>query len=168
MRLRRHARGRSLARSTEARRQAGALGRAAQPPRAGGPSFSFFSSFPSFPPHLSSFPPASQPLTHPLPLPPPHSLSSLRSRFKGVGVNEVKIGYGSNKKTRNLLPNGFYKFRVSNVKDLELLLMHNRKYCAEIASNVSARSRKAIVERAAQLNVLVSNGNAKLRAEESE
>jgi len=91
-----------------------------------------------------------------------------RRRFKGVGVNEVKIGYGSNKKTRNLLPNGFYKFRVSNVKDLELLLMHNRKYCAEIASNVSARSRKAIVERAAQLNVLVSNGNAKLRAEESE
>ena len=90
------------------------------------------------------------------------------SRFKGVGVNEVKIGYGSNKKTRNLLPNGFYKFRVSNVADVEMLLMQNRKYCAEIASNVSARSRKAIVERAAQLNVLVSNGNAKLRAEENE
>ena len=89
-------------------------------------------------------------------------------RFKGVGVNEVKIGYGSNKKTRNILPNGFYKFRVSNVKELEMLLMHNTKYCAEIASNVSARARSAIVERAAQLNVLVSNGNAKLRAEENE
>merc|ERR1711904_293410 len=51
-----------------------------------------------------------------------------RRRFKGVGQNEVKIGYGSNKKTRNILPNGFYKFRVSSVKDVELLLMHNRKY----------------------------------------
>ena len=99
---------------------------------------------------------------------PPLPSSPTHSRFKGVGVNEVKIGYGSNKKTRNLLPNGFYKFRVSNVADVEMLLMQNRKYCAEIASNVSARSRKAIVERAAQLNVLVTNGNAKLRAEESE
>jgi Ribosomal protein L32 len=33
---------------------------------------------------------------------------------------------GSNKKTRNVLPSGFYKFLVHNVKELELLLMHNR------------------------------------------
>lgn len=33
---------------------------------------------------------------------------------------------GSDKRTRNLLPNGFYKFLVHNVKELELLLMHNR------------------------------------------
>jgi hypothetical protein len=40
--------------------------------------------------------------------------------------------YGSDRLTRNLLPNGFYKFVVSNVEDLDLLLMHNRKYCAEV------------------------------------
>lgn len=33
---------------------------------------------------------------------------------------------GSDKRTRNILPNGFYKFLVHNVKELELLLMHNR------------------------------------------
>lgn len=36
------------------------------------------------------------------------------------------IGYGSNAKTRHMLPTGFLKFVVSNVKDLELLMMHNR------------------------------------------
>lgn len=36
------------------------------------------------------------------------------------------IGFGSNKKTKHILPNGFQKFIVSSVKDLDLLLMHNR------------------------------------------
>ncbi|MFY7945277.1 MAG: eL32 family ribosomal protein [Crocinitomicaceae bacterium] len=31
------------------------------------------------------------------------------------------------------------KFLVSNVKELDVLLMHNRKYAAEIAHNVSSR-----------------------------
>jgi large subunit ribosomal protein L32e len=78
------------------------------------------------------------------------------------------IGYGSNKKTRHILPNGFRKFQVSNIAEVELLLMHNRKYCAEIAHNVSKRNRIAISARAEQLGIRVTNGQAKLRAEESE
>lgn len=38
------------------------------------------------------------------------------------------IGYGSDKKTRHYLPNGFKKFVVHNVKELEVLMMHNRYF----------------------------------------
>lgn len=92
--------------------------------------------------------------------------SRFRRQFKGTGPMP-SIGHGSDKKTRNLLPNGFYKFTVSNVAQLELLLMMNRTYAAEIAHNVSTRKRRAILDRAEQLNVRVINGKAKLRQEEA-
>lgn len=91
----------------------------------------------------------------------------MRRRFKGTAPSP-RIGYGSNKKTRNLLPNGFKDFLVKNVADIELLLMQNRKFCATIAHNVSARKRAEIVKRAQELSVRVTNAAAKLREEEDE
>ncbi|RIA96875.1 60S ribosomal protein L32 [Glomus cerebriforme] len=89
----------------------------------------------------------------------------VRRRFKGQ-LPMPKIGYGSNKKTRHLMPNGFKKFLVSNIRELELLLMHNKTYAAEIAHNVSLRNRIAIIERAQQLNVRVTNAKARVRTQE--
>ncbi|ORX78227.1 60S ribosomal protein L32, partial [Basidiobolus meristosporus CBS 931.73] len=90
----------------------------------------------------------------------------VRRRFKGQ-IPMPKIGYGSNQKTRHLMPNGFKKFVVSSVKELEVLLMQNRTYAAEVAHNVSSKNRIAIVERAQQLNVKVTNANARLRTQEN-
>lgn len=50
-----------------------------------------------------------------------------------------KIGYGNDNKTKFHLPNGLKKFLVHNVRDLNVLLMNNRTFCAEVAHNVSAR-----------------------------
>ncbi|XP_041623008.1 60S ribosomal protein L32-like [Vulpes lagopus] len=88
-------------------------------------------------------------------------------RFKGQ-ILMPSVGYGSNKKTKHMLPSGFWKFLVHNVKELEVLLMCNKSYCAEIARNVSSKNRKAIVERAAQLAIRVTKPNARLRSEENE
>merc|ERR1712210_223517 len=90
-----------------------------------------------------------------------------RRRFKGSTLIP-NIGYGSNKKTRFRLKNGFYKFLVQTPADLEMLLMHNEKYAVEIAHNIGAKKRKEMVERAEQLRLLVTNRDARLRAEENE
>nr|XP_035957771.1 60S ribosomal protein L32-like [Halichoerus grypus] len=78
------------------------------------------------------------------------------------------IGYGSNKRTKHMLPSGFRKFLVHNVKELEVLLRCNKSYCAETAHDVSSKNCKAVVERAAQLAIRVTNPNARLRSEENE
>ena len=51
--------------------------------------------------------------------------SRVRRKFKGCTLMP-NIGYGSDKKTRHYLPNGFKKFVVHNISELELLMMHNR------------------------------------------
>ncbi len=76
------------------------------------------------------------------------------------------IGYGSDKQTRHLRPSGFRTFLITNPKDLELLLMNNRQFAGEIAHELSARKRAAIVRRAAELNVRLTNGKGKVKVEE--
>ena len=42
-----------------------------------------------------------------------------------------QIGFGSNKRTRHMMPSGHKAFVVNNPADVDLLLMHNKTYAAE-------------------------------------
>ncbi|XP_006881940.1 PREDICTED: 60S ribosomal protein L32-like [Elephantulus edwardii] len=88
-------------------------------------------------------------------------------KFKGP-ILTPNTGYGSNKKTKHMLPSGFCTFLVHSVKELEVLLMCNKSSCAEIAHDVSSKNHKAIVQRAARLGVSVINPNDRLRSEEND
>ena len=87
--------------------------------------------------------------------------SRIRRQYRG-NKPLVKCGYGQAKKTKHILPNGFKKFLVRCTKDLEMMLMNNRVYCAELAHNLGAKTRKIICQRAAELNIKLINGMGKL------
>ena len=70
------------------------------------------------------------------------------------------IGFGSNNKTKHLLPNYKKKFVVNNPEELELLLMNNEKYCAEIGAAVGTQKRIQILQRAKELRVRVTNAKS--------
>ncbi|PQE33583.1 putative chaperone dnaJ protein [Rutstroemia sp. NJR-2017a WRK4] len=88
----------------------------------------------------------------------------VRRRFKGQMVMP-SIGFGSNKKTRHMMPSGHKAFLVNNTRDVDLLLMHNKTYAAEISHAVSSRKRIEIVARAKELGVKVTNAKARVTTE---
>lgn len=51
----------------------------------------------------------------------------------------LQIGFGSNRKTRHLMPSGHKAFLVHNTRDVDLLLMHNKTYAAEYVPSQIAK-----------------------------
>merc|ERR1712086_74640 len=84
---------------------------------------------------------------------------STRRRFKGRQPEKM---------TRFLLPNGFKNFLISSEQDIEMLLMNNRTYCGTIAQSISVNKRLRIVQRAKEMNVRLTNAQAKARKETTE
>ncbi|RKP00125.1 hypothetical protein CXG81DRAFT_13599 [Caulochytrium protostelioides] len=91
----------------------------------------------------------------------------VRRRFKGQ-LPMPNCGYGSDKRTKFMLSNGFRPFLIKNAGDLEVLLMHNRSYAAVFAHGLSAPTRAKLLKRAGELDVKVMNANARVRKVEHE
>ena len=64
-------------------------------------------------------------------------------KFKGQ-ILMPNICYGSNKKTKHMLPSDFWKFLVHHVKELEVLLMCNKSYCVEMLTTSLPRTAKPL------------------------
>jgi len=75
------------------------------------------------------------------------------------------IGYGSNKKTKYMMPSGHKAFLVQNPTDVDLLLMHNKTFAAEIGHAVSSRKRVEIIAKAKALGVKVINPKGRVRTQ---
>ncbi|KAM5335309.1 LOW QUALITY PROTEIN: large ribosomal subunit protein eL32-like [Glossophaga mutica] len=98
----------------------------------------------------------------------PRGMDNRVCRRLGDQNRRPHTGHGSNEKTKHMLPSGFRKFLVHNVKELEVLLTCNKSHCAEIAHSISSKNCKATVDKAAQVAARVTNPNARLRSEENE
>ena len=94
--------------------------------------------------------------------------SRVRRQFRGQKPL-VKIGYGTKRTHRHILPSGFKKLLITCPADIEMLLMNNRVYAAEIAACIGQKKRNAILRRAKELNVRVINqGKTALKQKERE
>ena len=71
--------------------------------------------------------------------------SPMRRQYKGIAPR-AKIGYGSDKRTRHLLPCGFYKYKISNIRELQPLLLQNRRFAVEIDNAVGFKNRLKIID----------------------
>ena len=90
-----------------------------------------------------------------------------RRHYRGTG-SSPGVGYGKDKSTKYMEKSGFIKFVVANVKELELLMMHNHRYAAVVAHNVGAKTRKLLVARADELDIKVLNRQARIKSEETQ
>ena len=73
----------------------------------------------------------------------------VRRKYRGM-LRTPKAGYGSNKKTRDLLPNYKLKFVVHNMKELECLLMNKLKPTTKsqmISEWIKKAKEKALLEK---------------------
>merc|ERR1712166_685520 len=55
------------------------------------------------------------------------------------------------------------KFLITQEADIDMLLMNNRVFCGEIAQGLGAAKRLRIVQRAREMNVRLTNGQAKTK-----
>lgn len=75
-------------------------------------------------------------------------------------------GYGSDRETRFMLPDGFKPVLVRTMKDLEALTSLNKTHCAVMAKQTSARLRREMEEKAQEIGVKIQNAGTRVLKKE--
>ncbi|RVD91453.1 50S ribosomal L32 [Tubulinosema ratisbonensis] len=84
----------------------------------------------------------------------------VRKKYSGA-IKMPGIGYGCDKVTRHLVE-GFRKVQIRNMDDLLALASQNKFYAGEIAHSVGAKKRIELFYKAAELDIKLFNGEARL------
>jgi large subunit ribosomal protein L32e len=91
--------------------------------------------------------------------------SPYRRKYRGT-PSHPSCGFGSDKETKGMLPNGFKPYLVQSLKDLEPLFTQNAKYAVVITHPVGAILRRKIEQAAADKGLLVVNAGARQKKQE--
>jgi large subunit ribosomal protein L32e len=91
--------------------------------------------------------------------------SRFRRKYRGT-PSHPSVGFGSDKETKYMLPNGFKPYLVHNEKDLEALFTQNTVYAAVIAHAVGGTLRRKIEATAQDKNILVINAGTRQKKQE--
>ena len=91
--------------------------------------------------------------------------SRFRRKYRGTPLHP-SAGFGSDKETRFMLPNGFIPVIVRSLKDLDMLLTKNTTHGAMISAQVGAKLQQEIIKKAQELNIEVLNQARKHVAQE--
>jgi large subunit ribosomal protein L32e len=91
--------------------------------------------------------------------------SRFRRKYRGTPRHPT-IGFGSDKATKYLLPNGLKPFLVHSEKDLEPLFTQNKVYAAVIGHSVGGVLRRKIEQKAEENQIVVVNAGARQRKQE--
>lgn len=67
-----------------------------------------------------------------------------------------------------MLPSGFSKRTMENMAELDMLMMHNKRYAVEVAHGIGASKRKEMVQGCDQLGLRMVNRYARMPIEEQE
>jgi large subunit ribosomal protein L32e len=93
--------------------------------------------------------------------------SRFRRKYRGT-PSHPSPGFGSDRATKFMLPNGFKPYLVHNEKDLDALFTQNGTYAAVIGHAVGRALRRKIEETAAERRILVVNGGARQVRQEAD
>ena len=93
--------------------------------------------------------------------------SRFRKQERGT-PKHPSCGFGTDKETKFMTPEGWFPVIVRTVKDLDMLLTKNTTHCAVISHQCGGALRRQIEKKAEELDIHVCNAGFRMKKEEQQ